>query len=72
MSVKTLAESFYTDDIHRNRTKTFASALEYSNETAQAQLVLIIDLIRLIDLIYRVSNKAPPITEIWLNVTTQG
>jgi len=71
ISVKTLAESFYTDNIPRNRTKTFTSTLEYPNETVQIRLVLIIDLIRLIYSIYRTRNKAPPISEIWLTVITQ-
>jgi hypothetical protein len=71
ISVKTLAESFYTDNIPRNRTKTFTSTLEYPNETVQIRLVLIIDLIKLIYSIYRTRNKAPPISEIWLTVITQ-
>jgi hypothetical protein len=43
MSVKTLAESFYTDNIHRNRTETFTLPLEYSNKIVQTRFVLIID-----------------------------
>jgi hypothetical protein len=32
----------------------------------------IIDLIELMHLIYRIPNKAPPISEIWLSVSMQG
>jgi len=43
ISVKRLAESFYADDICRNRTNTFSSTLEYSNEPVQTRLVLTIN-----------------------------
>lgn len=39
ISVKNLAESFYTDEINRPRTKTFTSQLEYENKPAPIQYV---------------------------------
>jgi len=71
MSVKALAESFYTDDLIRPRTKTSSSLLGNSNENIPAQLVTIITSIRVIPVIFRQPNKAPAITEIWLNVKTK-
>ncbi|CAF0977866.1 unnamed protein product [Rotaria sordida] len=55
ISVKALAESFYSNDLYRNDTKTFTSLSEYSNEPIQNQI----------------SNKLPAITELWLDVFTQ-
>jgi hypothetical protein len=70
--VKSLAESFYTDDINRPRTKTLPSLLEDSNETIPSQLVVTINTwSKLIHFIFRRANQAPPITEIWLNVKTK-
>lgn len=39
VSVKALANSYYSDDIYRNRTKTFT----YSNEHGETRLVSIMD-----------------------------
>ncbi|CAF0726775.1 unnamed protein product [Adineta steineri] len=56
LSVKTLAESFDTNNIHRTRTKTSSSSLQYPNEYNETQVL----------------NKAPSISEIWLNVSLHG
>jgi hypothetical protein len=71
MSVKGLAKSFYADEYSRPRTKSITSILQYPNERDQTRLVSIINLIILIYFIFRLPSKAPPITEVWLNVTTQ-
>ncbi|CAF0824141.1 unnamed protein product [Adineta ricciae] len=56
LSVKGLSRSFHADNDCRYRTKTFASSLEYPNESNQT----------------RILSKAPAISEIWLNVCVEG
>ncbi|CAF3166447.1 unnamed protein product [Rotaria socialis] len=55
ISVKALAESYYTNDFNRNRTKTITTPLQHSSELNQKQK----------------TNKPSPITELWLNATTK-
>ncbi|CAF5188146.1 unnamed protein product, partial [Rotaria magnacalcarata] len=55
ISVKALAESYYTDDFNRNRTNTFTTLLQHSSELNQKQK----------------TNKPSPIAELWLNAMTK-
>lgn len=56
-------EAFDLKEMHRDRTKTAASAFETGNEISSAYAA---------STIHSVSSNAPPISEIWLNVCVQG
>jgi hypothetical protein len=71
MSVKGLKQSFTAEDYCRPRTQSISTTLQHPKEHIHDRLVSRINLIRLIYLIFSLPSKAPPITEIWLNVTTK-